>query len=162
MKIATSVQNLTGKIKVLFTSSGIFIFTCYFFHELELYVVPTTLSYWLLIFRNQDSRGNNGKRVKPHFGWAGSLHIPHSSLFQSNPAPKGWPRVMGWDRLAGEGTWDVHRWSRITSWTHCMDIISKHRNEANVVKAEGDDRGWEGWMPSPTWRTWVWVSSGSW
>ena len=27
---------------------------------------------------------------------------------------------------------------------------------------EGDDRGWDGWMASPTWWTWVWVSSGSW
>ena len=27
---------------------------------------------------------------------------------------------------------------------------------------EGDDRGWDGWMTSPTRRTWVWVSSGSW
>ena len=26
---------------------------------------------------------------------------------------------------------------------------------------EGDDRGWDGWMASPTWWTWVWVSSGS-
>ena len=27
---------------------------------------------------------------------------------------------------------------------------------------EEDNRGWDGWMPSPTWWTWVWVSSGSW
>ena len=27
---------------------------------------------------------------------------------------------------------------------------------------EGDDRGWNGWMASPTWWTWVWVNSGSW
>ena len=27
---------------------------------------------------------------------------------------------------------------------------------------EGDDRGWDGWMASPTWWTWVWVDSGSW
>ena len=26
---------------------------------------------------------------------------------------------------------------------------------------EGDDRGWGGWMASPTWWTWVWVSSRS-
>ena len=26
----------------------------------------------------------------------------------------------------------------------------------------GDDRGWDGWMASPTWWTWVWVNSGSW
>ena len=27
---------------------------------------------------------------------------------------------------------------------------------------EGDDRGWDGWMASPTRWTWVWVSSRSW
>ena len=27
---------------------------------------------------------------------------------------------------------------------------------------EGDDRGWDGWMASPTRRTWIWASSGSW
>ena len=27
---------------------------------------------------------------------------------------------------------------------------------------EGDDRGWDGWMASPTWWTWVWVNSGRW
>ena len=27
---------------------------------------------------------------------------------------------------------------------------------------EGDNRGWDGWMASPTWWTWVWVDSGTW
>ena len=27
---------------------------------------------------------------------------------------------------------------------------------------EGDDRGWDCWMASPTWWTWVWVNSGRW
>ena len=27
---------------------------------------------------------------------------------------------------------------------------------------EGDDRGWDGWMVSPTQRTWVWINSGRW
>ena len=27
---------------------------------------------------------------------------------------------------------------------------------------EGDDRGWDGWMASPTQWTWVWVTYGSW
>ena len=29
-------------------------------------------------------------------------------------------------------------------------------------RRKGDDRGWDGWMASPTWWTWVWVNSGSW
>ena len=27
---------------------------------------------------------------------------------------------------------------------------------------EGDNRGWDGWMASPTRWTWIWVNSGSW
>ena len=27
---------------------------------------------------------------------------------------------------------------------------------------EGDNRGWDSWMASPIWWSWVWVSSGSW
>ena len=27
---------------------------------------------------------------------------------------------------------------------------------------KGDDRGWDGWMASPTQWTWVWMNSGSW
>ena len=29
-------------------------------------------------------------------------------------------------------------------------------------EGEGDDKGWDGWMASPTQWTWVWVSSGNW
>ena len=29
-------------------------------------------------------------------------------------------------------------------------------------ETEEGDRGWDGWMASPTQRTWVWVNSGSW
>ena len=29
-------------------------------------------------------------------------------------------------------------------------------------RGEGDDRGWDGWMASLTWWTWVSVNSGSW
>ena len=29
-------------------------------------------------------------------------------------------------------------------------------------RRRGDDKGWDGWMASPTQGTWVWVNSGSW
>ena len=29
-------------------------------------------------------------------------------------------------------------------------------------RRRGDDKGWDGWMASPTWWTRVWVNSGSW
>ena len=34
--------------------------------------------------------------------------------------------------------------------------------ERSKVGGEGDDRGWDGWMASPTPWTWVWASSRSW
>ena len=30
------------------------------------------------------------------------------------------------------------------------------------ARGEGDDRGWDGWIASPTQWTWVWVNSGRW
>ena len=43
-------------------------------------MVPTTFSCWLLTSENRDSRGYDGKRIEPHFCWAGSL--PRPSLKQ--------------------------------------------------------------------------------
>ena len=34
--------------------------------------------------------------------------------------------------------------------------------ESLKAGGEGDDRGWDGWMASPTLWTWVWASSESW
>ena len=34
--------------------------------------------------------------------------------------------------------------------------------EGLAAGGEGDDRGWDGWMASPTQCTWVWVKSESW
>ena len=34
--------------------------------------------------------------------------------------------------------------------------------ERLTAGGEGDDRGWDGWMASPTQWTWVWASSRSW
>ena len=42
------------------------------------------------------------------------------------------------------------------------DLLEKTCWERLKVGGEGDDRGWDGWMASPTQWTWVWVSSGSW
>ena len=41
-------------------------------------------------------------------------------------------------------------WKRLWCW------------EKLKVGGKVDDRGWDGWMASPTQWTWVWVSSGSW
>ena len=45
------------------------------------------------------------------------------------------------------------------SWLIWKDLDIKERLKAG---GEGDDRGWDGWMASPTQLTWVWASSGKW
>ena len=45
---------------------------------------------------------------------------------------------------------------------HLTDLKRPWCWERLKAGREGDDRGWDGWMASPTQWTWVWVSSGSW
>ena len=40
------------------------------------------------------------------------------------------------------------------SWPWCWEGLG--------AGGEGDDRGWDGWMASPTRWAWIWVNSGSW
>jgi len=49
-----------------------------------------------------------------------------------------------------------HLMGKLTHWKRpwCWERLK--------AGGEGDDRGWDGCMASPTQRTWVWVSSGSW
>ena len=56
-------------------------------------------------------------------------------------------------------------WNSNTLATWCEELTHLKRPWCwDWLKAggEGDNRGWDGWMASPTQWTWVWVSSGSW
>ena len=56
-------------------------------------------------------------------------------------------------------------WNSNTLATWCEELTHLKRPwfwERLKVGGEGDDRGWGGWMASPTQWTWVWVSSRSW
>ena len=51
----------------------------------------------------------------------------------------------------------------LANW--CKELTHWKRSlcwERLKVGGEGDDRGWDGWMASPTQWRWVWVNSGSW
>ena len=55
-------------------------------------------------------------------------------------------------------------WSSNTLATWCKELTHLKRPwcwERLKVGGEGDDRGWDGWMASPTRWTWVWVNSWS-
>ena len=55
-------------------------------------------------------------------------------------------------------------WNSNTLATSCEELTHWERPwcwEGLWAGGEGDDRGWDGWMASPTRWTWVWVNSGS-
>ena len=56
-------------------------------------------------------------------------------------------------------------WSSNPLATWCEELTHWKRPwcwERLKAVGEGDDRGWDGWMASPTQWTWIWASSGSW
>ena len=56
-------------------------------------------------------------------------------------------------------------WSSNTLATWCQELTHLKRSwswETLKTGGEGDDREWDGGWPSPTRKTWVWASSGSW
>ena len=56
-------------------------------------------------------------------------------------------------------------WNSNTLATWCDELTHWRRPwcwERLKAGGEGDDRGWDGCMASPTRWTWVWVSSGTW
>ena len=56
-------------------------------------------------------------------------------------------------------------WNSNTLATWCQELTHWKRPwcwERLRAGGEGDDRGWDGWMASPTQWTWFWASSGSW
>ena len=56
-------------------------------------------------------------------------------------------------------------WNSNTLATSCQELSHWKRPwcwEGLGAGGEGDDRGWDGWMASLTWWTWVWVNSRNW
>ena len=56
-------------------------------------------------------------------------------------------------------------WNSNTLAISCEELTHWKRPwcwERLQAGGEGNDRGWDGWMASPTQQTWVWVDSGSW
>ena len=56
-------------------------------------------------------------------------------------------------------------WNSSTLATWCKKLTPWKRPSCWKrlnVEGNGDDRGWDGWMASPTQQTWIWAGSGSW
>ena len=80
---------------------------------------------------------------------------------QGDPTSPFWRRsALGF--LWKEWCWS---WNSSTLATSCKELTHWKRLwcwEGLGTGGEGDDRGWDGWMASLTWWTWVWVNSRSW
>ena len=90
---------------------------------------------------------------------------------------------LSWEGLIGSCLWGSlvccspwgHKESDMTEWLN-SNIYSVTSNSVtskreswkrpwcwkSLKAGEGDNRGWDDWMASPTQWTWVWVNSGSW
>ena len=80
---------------------------------------------------------------------------------------QGDPISPSWRRSVLDVHWkDWHwSWNSNTLATSCEEMTHWKRPwcwEGLGAGGEGDDRGLDGWMASPTQWTWVWVNSGSW
>ena len=78
---------------------------------------------------------------------------------------QGDPTSPFWRRSTLGFLWKEWCWSPSTLATSCEELTHWKRLwcwEGLGAGGEGDDRGWGGWMPSPTRWTWVWVNSRSW
>ena len=80
---------------------------------------------------------------------------------QGDPTSPFWRRsALGF--LWREWCWS---WSSSTLATWCEDLTHWKRPwcwEKLKAGGGGDNRGWDGWMASPTQWTWVWASPRSW
>ena len=57
----------------------------------------------------------------------------------------------------------LHLYPSLINWCEELTHLKRHWCwERLKAEGEGDGKGWNGGMASPTWGTWVWASSVSW
>ena len=100
--------------------------------------VPKNWCFWTVVLENTLESPLDCKEIQP----VHSEGDYPSDFFGRNDAKAETPVV-----------WPPH----VKSWLFGKDWCW----EGLQVGGEGDDRGWDGWMASPTQGTWVWVNSRS-
>ena len=99
------------------------------------------------------------------FMWFSSSLSLFSTTLCWRTMPTLWTGWQGYINIYIKGMCDLHTiikrimatsWEELTHWKRlwCWEGLG--------AGGEGDDRGWDGWVASLTWWTWVWVNSGSW
>ena len=89
--------------------------------------------------------------------WRRLLRVPWTARRCNQPIPK--------EISAGCSLEGLILKSKFQYFGHLMEELAHLKRpwcwERLRAGGEGDDRGWDGWMASLTWWTWVWVNSGS-
>ena len=79
---------------------------------------------------------------------------------------QGDPARPSWRKSVLNIHWkDLYRsWNSnsLATWWEELTHLKRLWFWERLKAAEGDERGWDGWMASVTQWTWVWVNSGSW
>ena len=91
--------------------------------------------------------------------------VTQSCLTLCNPMDCSMPGLplltISWS-LPKDWCWN---WNSSTLDTWCKELTHSKRpwcRERLKAGGKGDNKGWDGWMASPTQWTWVWTSSGRW
>ena len=119
---------------------------------------------------SEHSAGRNStswKRIKDGPFWKEKIAIFRE--YPSLPSKTSLPCIPALNQLCFKVifppfSYQSHQgWITFSSQNGQMPIIpAKFFSPALPSGGEGDDRGWDGWMASPTQWTWVWVNSSSW
>ena len=90
--------------------------------------------------------------------WRRLLRVPWTARRSNQSIPKEISPGVHWKDWCWSGNSNI-----LATW--CEELTHWKKPwwwERQRVEGEGDDRGWDGRMVSPTQWTWVWVDSGSW
>ena len=101
---------------------------------------PKNWCFWTVVLEKTLESSLDSKEIQPVHPKGNQPWIFIGRTDAEAEAPILWPPdAKSW--LTGIDRWC---WERLTA------------------RGEGDSRGWDGWMASLSWWTWVWVSSRSW
>ena len=91
--------------------------------------------------------------------WGRLLRVPWTAR-RYNQSWSYWKSVLNiqWK----DGCWSWSSNTLATWWEELSHLKRPWCWERLKVGGEGDNRGWDGWMASPTQWTWVWINSGRW
>ena len=102
--------------------------------------VPKNWCFWTVVLEKTLESPLDCKEIQPVHPKGNQFWIFIGRTDAEAETPILWPPdVKNW----------LDHWKRPWCW------------ERLKVGGEGNDRGWDGWMASPTQWTWVWVNSGS-